>query len=184
MNFLITFLAFNFFATLSGFKLIKLEEYGGNTQDKLFANGENRHWNWVCNKHDSIVFFEGNGCTQQAKGSLAVEHGKEHRWDRDEDCPVKSIKAHYWDCIDNDEARSMAILPNFPKGGLIRVADHPSDFRQDDWSKIMLKRELPPDTVYCVSSFERSFEDSIIKTEHHHVNGLDGKVSSISACID
>ena len=94
---------------------------------------------------------------------------------------IITIVIYFWNKL--LQARSLAILPSFPVGGIIRVADHPNNYKKDDWATIKLKRKLNADEIYCVSTFEQNKVDDTVEVYHSYQNGLDGKVSSVYACV-
>lgn len=82
-------------------------------------------------------------------------------------------------CFSNDDARSAMILPSW-NGNVFLVADHPDKFYKDDWAYVVRKKSFGQ-KVYCVPSFEYSYEDEYVKLKFHKKNGLDGKISSVRA---
>ena len=80
--------------------------------------------NKLCAPDDTVVFMEGNGCTQNQVGSMKGwnQYGNSwHYWDKS----MQNIKK--MGCFDNDEARSLLILPGVKKDTLIYLADHPTN---------------------------------------------------------
>ncbi len=139
----------------------------------------NKHLGWGdkdkrCGWNDPVIFYEGNGCTQETVGSIHVKNKDGNT------CTGINIKK--WNCFDNDEARSLAILPTFPRDGVIWVCDNPDACSSDDQTYIVLKKSLAENEVYCVKGFEHGYEDDYVKVVHTHKNGLNGKVSRVSAC--
>ena len=54
--------------------------------------------------------------------------------------------------------------------------------KDDDYTTIKVKQSISKHVV-TLASYEYSFEDEWIKVEHHHHNGLDGKVSRFEVVI-
>lgn len=108
----------------------------------------------------SIMFYEGNNCTQDLLGTFNVQYTR------------VNLKQHK---MDNDEARSMC-LKNVIPGTVIRVFDSPDGSWNDDVCTITVKKYVGD---YDINTFEKSFEDEFVKVEFHKKNGLDGKVSRI-----
>jgi hypothetical protein len=110
----------------------------------------------------TIDLYEGNGGSQNKIGTLT-------------DRPGQNINLKNSN-IDNDEARSL-VLNDVRPGALIRVYDDPRGRpSKDDWTEIHVKQGA---TQYTVSSFERTYEDDVVRVIFHRNNGLDGKVSHI-----
>ena len=78
----------------------------------------------------------------------------------------------------NDTVRSMQLLGNFPRGFKVTVYDNPDGHHDDDWTSIVVKRDLVNARV-LVGTFENDFENQDVKVNYHRKNGLDGKVSRI-----
>ena len=126
--------------------------------------------------------MEGNGCTQNQVGSLKPWNQPEwsiYEWNKG----MRNIKK--MSCFDNDEARSLLILPSVKKGSLIYLANHPTDSQKDDRTLISILKDLPPTKPYCVKTFDYEYSDEYVKVNHWPVasffgtTGLDGKVSRI-----
>ncbi|MCH9692252.1 MAG: hypothetical protein K0U59_09380 [Gammaproteobacteria bacterium] len=81
---------------------------------------------------------------------------------------------------DNDEARS-AILFMVPAGTLFIVYDSPSGSREDDFTIVRIKQDIP--LTYTINSFEGNVNDNYIEMQYFRNNGLDGKISSITIDI-
>jgi len=106
-----------------------------------------------------IVFYEGNGASQDIVITLTDEAGQD-----------KKLKGKQ-----NDEARSTKLL-NVRAGCVISVFDDPNAARTDDFCIIQVKRSAPE---YVIRTFERSYEDEYVLVSYANRNGLDGKVSRI-----
>ncbi|GAB3056930.1 hypothetical protein [Stenotrophomonas tumulicola] len=96
-------------------------------------------------------------------------------------CTFGLTRSDFWNIkkesgCHNDDARSMNIL-SAKEGTIITVYDSPSGSEKDDYTVIRVKRDL--DTVRTVPTFEGDSEDEYLVIDHHHVNGLDGKVSAV-----
>jgi hypothetical protein len=104
-----------------------------------------------------IVFYEGNGGSQDIVHTTNDAPGQDFRPDQ------------------NDEARSLKLL-NARMGCIVSVFDSPSGSTTDDFCVIQVKRSSPE---YSVATFERSYEDEYVLVSYARKNGLDGKVSRI-----
>lgn len=139
-------------------------------------------------KNDAYLFREGNNCTQQLVGSLGTTdqppgrpgavNAKQIPWLREKE--VSGV-------LENDEARSV-IIQQAAAGEVLRAFDNPDGSRKDDWTEIIILRDIDINHPYCVGSFEgpksamgklRVWSDDFILLVHHHVNGLDGKISRV-----
>ncbi len=110
----------------------------------------------------TILLFEGNGCTQDVVGET--------------DASVPQI-ANFKQtrAFENDETRSL-LLTDIPSGIVIRLLDDPDGNMSDDWVEILIRQ---PVSDFCLSTFEQSFENQLLRVTFHHHNGLDGKVSRL-----
>ena len=104
-----------------------------------------------------IVFYEGNGGSQDIKQTLSDEAGQDTK------------------ATPNDEHRSVKLL-DVRVGCVISVFDDPKGKTNDDFTIIQVKKSS---AEYTVGTFERSYEDEYVLVSHAHKNGLDGKVSRI-----
>ena len=163
----------------------------------------------LCGSTDPVVFYEDTGCKDETVGSIGVKkelNGLQPHPLVYPQVPLPptpssltrspaptlplsvgrcdGINVKDLDCFENDEASSLAILPHFPAAGVIDVCDDPDKCEDDDHTRITLKKALGPREVYCVRSFEKDYEDRHVKVElvAGGGNGLDGKVSRVSAC--
>ncbi len=128
----------------------------------------------VCSSAHPLRFYVGYGCWWYTVGSIDVKPkflGKYCRGTNVADLP----------CFYNNRARSMAIRPNFPAGGIIYVCDDPYNCFRDDYAKIIVKK-APSRGIYCVKSFERNLDNAFVSLEYKRKNGLNGKVSRVAAC--
>ena len=100
----------------------------------------------------TVDLHEGNNGTQNLVCSLGIDQQI-----------TLNFQGH--DQCDNDEARS-----------LIEMFDDPDCNTGDDWTRITVKRVAFRTTL---GTFERSLENDDLLVEHHHDNGLDGKVSCV-----
>lgn len=108
-----------------------------------------------------ISFYEGNNASQNKVCDLTL---------RD---LVLNFKNH--GACDNDEARSAVMI--FAKAGTaIRIYDDPDCETSDDWTEIIVKRDL---FSHRIGTFENSANNADYRASHHHHNGLDGKVSCV-----
>jgi hypothetical protein len=103
-----------------------------------------------------ITLYEGNGATQDIVGAYP-------------DHPYEGQVSP------NDKARSLK-LNDVRSGCRIIVLDSPNASRDDDFCIIDVKILVPE---YIVETFERSFEDAIVRVMYIRNNGLDGRVSYI-----
>ncbi len=128
-----------------------------------------------------FVFLASNPSTAQA-GRIILKEGNDCKQDvvmDVQDTPqsynLKRISGA------NDEARSLEIQ-GVQTGTTIRVFDSPSGSRNDDWTEIYVGRFI---RSRCINSFEgESFGEATsgettFVFDHHHKNGLDGKVSRL-----
>ena len=114
----------------------------------------------------SFIFLEGNDCTQDVVGETSSS-------------PGQFISLQDDARFGNDEARSVVLL-NVEANTQLSVFDSPASDQDDDWTMIIAKRTID---VYCVATFERTFEDEAVQVIHLHKNGLDGKVSRIEVGV-
>jgi hypothetical protein len=110
-----------------------------------------------------IIAKEGNNCSQDDKGSTLYEKERCYNFKKGDND------------FENDEARSL-VIQWLPRDAIIEVYDDPNGKTNDDWTSIKIKKAVPE---YCIGSFENSYEDDIVIVEHHHKNGLNGKVSHL-----
>jgi len=108
-----------------------------------------------------IVFYEGNGASQNIVCTLSHSHGESLNFKKSGDC-------------DNDEARSVKLI-EVPAGSEIKVYDNPDGSTGDDYTVIKVLSDIAGS--YIVHSFESSYSDSYVTVQFHSHNGLDGKVS-------
>lgn len=87
--------------------------------------------------------------------------------------PGQRIEFTTNDGFQDEEARSMQ-FQGLSVGTIIRLYDDPAGDKSDDWLEIIVKRKVE---VYCLISFETSFEDAVISVTYSEVDGLDGQVS-------
>jgi len=128
-----------------------------------------------CGNSDSVVFWKKNGCGEKAVGSIHHGSARGRNKARDNNDFTKL------DCARNDDARSLHINANLPSGAVIWVCDDSKNCYDDDFTIITLKKKVPKGDVYCVKSFERSYEDEMVKVDYRTSGNLDGKVSSAGA---
>lgn len=107
----------------------------------------------------SIVFYEGNGGSQDIVQTINDSPGQNFRPDK------------------NDEARSV-VLHNVREGAVIRVFDHPESSTKKPHAVIEVKKSSPESVV---RTFERTYEDENVRVTFTPSGGdeLDGKVSRI-----
>lgn len=103
-----------------------------------------------------IIFYEGNGCSQEIVQTIEGENfdGRAYR---------------------NDEARSVKLV-QVPRGTVIKVYDSPDGKEDDDFAIIEVKKKT---FEYCIRSFEESIYSDNIEMVYNKKNGLDGKISRI-----
>merc|ERR1719430_1867150 len=127
----------------------------------------NNTWEEKTRFTGAISFFEGNGGSQ------------------DEVCTLFWPPYGTWDFqheqhCQNDEARS-AILISADPYTTITIYDSPSGSKSDDYTIIKIKNAVESEIL--IDSFEKSQEitsgGNWVVIEHHHHNGLDGKVSRV-----
>jgi hypothetical protein len=123
-----------------------------------------------CRRQGLVHLKEDNGCFQDTVGTVSDRSGVTLDF---------TLSNSY---IDNDEARSLQFA-NVKAGAILRLYDSPSGDTSDDWTQIFVKN----DTSRCLGTLQGSANDATWKVDHHHVNGLDGKVSRLdvrSAILD
>jgi hypothetical protein len=103
-----------------------------------------------------VVFYEGNGGSQDIVTTFSDQSGQDRR-------------------VPNDEARSVKFL-DVRGGAVISVFDAKNGSEKDDFCVIQVKRSSPE---YTVGTFERSYEDEYVLVSYANKNGLDGKVSRV-----
>ena len=133
---------------------------------------------------DSIVFYEGNSCTQNVKGSF------DGRESYDIDCytPVDpTIPADISKNCINDEIRSVLIYPSVPANTLIKLYNNADDSLRDDWTRVHIGDHQLQEP-FCITGFEHQTSDrekaQNISVSYHYSNsgvgdGLNGKISRI-----
>ena len=109
---------------------------------------------------DGIALYSENDCKDNSVGLTDGTAGQLIQFTTD-------------DRFQNDEARSLLFTKLSP-GTIIRLFDHPAGDTSDDWVEILVMQEVED---YCVTSFENSFEDTVISVTFSEVDGLDSKVS-------
>src|ERR1700744_3864831 len=111
-----------------------------------------------------IIFYEGNNATQDivcgVPGRVSIE---------------ANIKNNGFKGCENDEARSARIV-NLPAGTRISVYDSPSGSKDDDYTTIVLRRNI---TNLIIPSFETTNTNADREITYRRKNGLDGKISRI-----
>merc|ERR1719203_1922054 len=124
----------------------------------------------TCWGTDDLLFYEGRYCTQNTVGSIPT-----WTWNGDYNngFNIKDLS-----CFDNDEARSVIILPNFQGRDFI-VCDHPTNCWKDDWTYVYVYQMPGGKTGIKINSFEVSGQDNYVYMYHKRKNGLDGKISRI-----
>jgi len=126
----------------------------------------------TCWDGDDLLFYEGNYCTQNTVGSIPTR-----KWtgDYNEGFNLKRL-----DCFDNDEARSVIILPTFEGQDFI-VCDHPTDCTKDDWTYVYVYKMPGAKTGIKIETFEETGQNEYVHMIYSKKNGLDGKISRIGA---
>jgi len=143
-----------------------------------------------------IIFWEGNGCSQNCLGSIEVgDCGKGGRLRKCKDDKDDKRSRKYcvswgekksWnlkeekDWILNDEARSCT-LRDVPAGTVIKVYDSPDGNTKDDWAEITVHKTTTIEV--CVWSFEVDFTDEWYTINYYPKNGLNGKISRIEVSV-
>lgn len=107
-----------------------------------------------------LTFYEGNSATQDVVCQTVPG--------------VMRLNFTQIGCT-NDETRSLQ-LSAVPAGYALRVFDNSACSTNDDWTEI---RVLQGGQQLQVNSYESSFSNPLLQVTHHHVNGLDGKVSCV-----
>ena len=84
--------------------------------------------------------------------------------------------------FDNDQARSMLLVGPLSAGFKVEVSDSRTDWCADDYSALILTKDLPSGTDTCVDSFERSRTTTYWTQSFWEMSAydkLDGKVSRV-----
>lgn len=113
----------------------------------------------------SITLYEGNRNRQNIVCTLTL---------RDRTVDFKNM-----DACDNDEARS-AMLAFARKGTVIDIFDDPDCERSDDWTRIEVLHDLTRARIF---DLEKSASNARLRVRHHHLNGLNGKVSCVRIAV-
>merc|ERR1712212_606495 len=129
----------------------------------------------VCWDSDDLLFYEGNYCTQNTVGSIPTWN-----WNGDYN---NAFNIKNLNCFDNDEARSVIILPTFQGRDFI-VCDHPTNCWKDDWTYVYIYKMPGGNNGIKINTFEASGSDEYVFMLHSRKNGLDGKISRIGAWYD
>lgn len=116
---------------------------------------------------NDLLFYKGNNCT----GDIVAAYDS-HSGGTYDNC--KKTRR-----CENDEARSLKVLPGVPTYKTIKIADSPKGTSDDDTATI--KVYSSPTSEICVSTFEKtsSYSGDVYVT-YYEDNGLDGKVSFIN----
>ena len=118
----------------------------------------------------SVDFFKRNG------GGRKVDPWASCR------LPIKThtykLKEHRVQNCGNDDVKSMQLIGSFPRGFKVRVYDNSAGHHNDDWTSVLVKKELINARI-IIGTFEDDFESHEIRVDYHRKNGLDGKVSRI-----
>jgi hypothetical protein len=123
----------------------------------------------VCRRQGTLSFREDNGCFGDFVGTLTDRSGNFANFTSQPG-------------FTNDEARALR-LTSAPAGTIIRVYDDSTGATSDDWTQIFVKNTASE----CLGTLQSSSSSSTLTVDHHHINGLDGKVSRVdvrSAIID
>ena len=126
-------------------------------------------------KDSKFVFYEGDNCSQQVKGLFEADSGGDDYW---EECTGYDGNGT---CA-NDDIQSLLIQPGVLKGKDVRVYDDPDGTLNDDYTSIYRGWQTL-DAPFCINGFEHDTstrEAAVgITINHHHDNGLNGKISFI-----
>merc|ERR1711915_88904 len=119
-----------------------------------------------------MTLYEGNDGSQNQVCTLY--------WDQD-----MSWDFQHYDACSNDETGS-AILRYASFGTTITLYDSPSGDKGDDYTIIKVRAEVTDPVL--IRSYEQSQSISVpsggtVDVEHHHHNGLDGKVSRVEIVV-
>lgn len=118
--------------------------------------------------HGGIVLWEGQNATEDAVCAIPYTGDPLRFSFKDDNAPIKGCE--------NDEASSATLL-NLKAGSTFTVFDSPHESRQDDWTTVLVKRDI---VRVDLGSFEQNVDNADIRVTHHRYNGLDGKVSFVS----
>lgn len=128
----------------------------------------------------TLVFYEGDNCTQQVQGLF--EAGGP-----DNDHHVRCDNYTGEGTCENDDIRSLLIQPGVLKGKDLRVYDDPAGTLNDDYTSIYRgwKTLAAP---FCINGFEHDTsareQEAGITVNNHYQNGLNGKISYIKIIDD
>jgi hypothetical protein len=128
----------------------------------------------------TLVFYEGDNCTQQVKGLYEAGGESDDHFTRCNDYTGEGT-------CHNDDIRSMLIQPGVRKGKEIRVYDDQDGTLNDDYTSIYRGGQTM-EAPFCINGFEHDTSareaDAGITVNHHHHNGLNGKISYIKVVDD
>lgn len=116
-----------------------------------------------------IIAYEGNNATQDVVCGFSTATRRNIR--------LQDSDAARLGC-ENDEMRSLK-LRGVKAGQRITFYDHPNGSRDDDYTIIDIKRDIPPEQFNIISSFEQTVEATNYRQRYSGGNNLDGKVSYI-----
>ena len=118
---------------------------------------------------NDLFFYEGNNCTQSRLFSYDTRRFANDNCQNSGACDGN-----------NDEARSVLVMPGAKARARIQVFDDPKASSADDFTIIEITNpQQIPAAGYCVGSFERDTRAHGVLVEHGHHNGLDGKISRV-----
>ncbi len=118
-------------------------------------------------------FYEGNGGNDDKLGAdVFDDKNQDFDLDHTDSNPLK---------IKDDEAKSVVIHNVRPGTKLAVFKDSKGRTEKGDWTEILVKQDVPE---YTVNSFEKSYEDNVVKVSYTRQSGhLDGDVSHITVSM-
>jgi len=130
---------------------------------------------------DDIVFYEGDHCTQDVKGSFNSDDAV------DITCSSNPLGSVSGKCK-NDEIRSVRLYPGIKSNIVIKLYNDPDSSKRDDWTRIHIG-DTVLDEPMCINGFEHQTTEreelKNISFSYHQSdnsamgNGLNGKISHI-----
>ena len=133
-----------------------IEQTDPGTQREPDGEGDAAQEPTVATEATRVIFYEGNGCSQD----IVASYGPKNAAGR---------------IGKNDEARSLQLV-QVPADTRIFIYDSPDASENDDYAAIWIKKRT---FDYCIRSFEASIFTDNVEMNYTKKNGLDGKVSYV-----
>ncbi|MCS4229945.1 hypothetical protein EDF77_3207 [Stenotrophomonas maltophilia] len=115
----------------------------------------------------AVILMRGDGGTQRISCAFGLTRSSFWNMKNEPSCH-------------NDDARSVKVMAA-KEGTVITLYDSPSGSTSDDYTTFRIKQDLTK--VWTVVTLEESGENEYMAVKHHHVNGLNGKVSSVRVSV-